>query len=186
MKRSISGITNVLWTKFRLFRLKLKLGKKLQYQKREHFAASAELQFDKGATITIGKGVYLRRGCSLKIRKNAKLSIGDGVMLNNACIIGCHDSITIGDHTAFGPGVYLYDHDHDYRKGLDSGEYLTTPIKIGKNCWIGAGTIILRGTEIGDDCVVGAGCVLRGRYPDHSLIVQKRETTVSAIQKQTD
>ena len=125
------------------------------------------------------EGVYLRKDCALKIRRGAALFLGKGVMLNNQCIIGCHERVEIGDGTVFGPGVYVYD--HDYRQGLNSGKYLTSPVVIGKNCWIGAGTVILRGTVLGDNCVVGAGSILNGSYPADSLILQKRETTVRVI-----
>ena len=52
---------------------------------------------------------------------------------------------------------------------------------IGKNCWIGANTIILKGTIIGDNCVVGAGCVLKGKYPDSTIIIQKRITETKPL-----
>jgi len=47
-----------------------------------------------------------------------------------------------------------------------------------RNCWIGANTVILRGTTIGDNSVIGAGCVLKGEYPAGAIIIQKRETTI--------
>ena len=72
----------------------------------------------------------------------------------------------------------MYDHDHDYRKGLnvDSNkeDFIRAPIIIGQNCWIGANTVILKGTVLGDNCVVGAGSVISGKYPNNSVIIQKR------------
>ena len=59
--------------------------------------------------------------------------------------------------------------------------YCYAPIIIGNDCWIGANTVILRGTKIGDNCVVGAGCVLKGVFPTNSVIVQKRQTSVEAF-----
>ena len=57
--------------------------------------------------------------------------------------------------------------------------FKTSPVIIGNNVWIGANTVILRGTEIGDNCVIGAGCVIKGKYGANSVIVQKRtETTI--------
>lgn len=58
-------------------------------------------------------------------------------------------------------------------------QYKTGSVEIGNNVWIGANTVILRETKIGDNCVVGAGCVLKGDYPAGTVIVQKRETTVT-------
>lgn len=186
MKRSITGIANAIATRIRLELLRLKLGSNLRFENVQHFALSTELNINKGAMITFGNRVYFRRGCALKVREGAKLELGNGVMFNNNCIIGCRDHISIGDGTVFGPGVYIYDHDHDYRSGLHSQRYLKSSIRIGKNCWIGAGTIILRSTTIGDNCIVGAGCVIKGCYPDNQLIVQKRETIVSKFTTHID
>ncbi|MDE7321143.1 MAG: hypothetical protein K2N73_00170 [Lachnospiraceae bacterium] len=33
------------------------------------------------------------------------------------------------------------------------------PVHVGRNCWIGAGTIILPDITIGDNTVIGAGSV---------------------------
>ena len=43
-------------------------------------------------------------------------------------------------------------------------------VNIGKNCFIGCNSIILKGTVLGDGCVVGAGAVVAGKYGDNSVI----------------
>ncbi len=48
---------------------------------------------------------------------------------------------------------------HDRTRGL----YLHT--RIGKNCFIGGGSLILPGVEIGDNCVIGAGAVVTRSVP---------------------
>ena len=57
-------------------------------------------------------------------------------------------------------------------------KFKTAPITIGNNVWIGANTLILRGTTIGDNCVVAGGSVIRGNYPSNTVIIQKRTTEV--------
>ena len=44
-------------------------------------------------------------------------------------------------------------------------------IVIGKDCFIGCNTIILKGTVIGDGCVVGAGAVVSGKFEDNCVII---------------
>ena len=34
------------------------------------------------------------------------------------------------------------------------------PVHIGRNCWIGAGVVIMPGVTIGEDTVIGAGSVV--------------------------
>jgi len=45
------------------------------------------------------------------------------------------------------------------------------PIHIGKNCWIGAGTLILPGVTIGDNTVIGAGSVVTKDIPSSVVAV---------------
>ena len=118
-----------------------------------------------------------------KISVNAEggtLEIGEGCFFNNGCMAVAKERITIGNRAAFGPNVLIYDHDHDISSAEsihDSG-YKTSPVVIGDDVWIGANTVILRGTVIGRDCVVGAGSVLKGVYPAGSVIVQKRTENI--------
>ena len=80
----------------------------------------------------------------------------------------------------FSPNVQIYDHDHDFRVegGVKAGKYKTAPVEIGNNVWIGANTIILRGTKIGDNAVIGAGCVVKGEVPAGAVLVQKRVSEI--------
>ena len=39
------------------------------------------------------------------------------------------------------------------------------PVKIGKNCWLGAGVAVLPGVTIGDGSVIGAGSVVTKDIP---------------------
>lgn len=54
---------------------------------------------------------------------------------------------------------------------------------IGKNVWIGAGCIILKGTTIGDNCVIAAGSIVTGNVESNNIYVQKKETTILPIKK---
>ena len=91
-------------------------------------------------------------------------------------MIACHKRVIIGDDVQFSPNVQIYDHDHDFRVegGVKAGKYKTGTIEIGNNVWIGANTIILRGTKIGNDAVIAAGSIVKGEIPEGAVFVQKR------------
>ncbi|MCR4612175.1 MAG: acyltransferase, partial [Lachnospiraceae bacterium] len=119
-----------------------------------------EITMDRGAELRIGSGFKMRDGAKIRVRKGASCKMGRNVSINSNNMIACHESIEIGNDVQFSPNVQIYDHDHDYRVdgGIKAGKFRTSPVKIGSNVWIGANTVILRGTEIGDNCIIGAGC----------------------------
>lgn len=139
----------------------------------------AEVTIESKAIANIGSKFRIRGGSHIRVRDGAKLTIGQDVAINNNCMIVCRDSIEIGEGTEFGPGIMVYDHDHDYRAGLKNKKFKTAPIKIGKNCWIGANSIILRGSEIGDNSVIAAGSIVKGKVPPYCTYIQNKITTIA-------
>lgn len=76
--------------------------------------------------------------------------------------------IYVGDYTMFGPNVIVATAGHPIVPTLrEKGYQFNMPIHIGKNCWIGAGVIILPGINIGDNVVVGAGSVVTKDIPSN-------------------
>ena len=122
----------------------------------------------------------MRDGAKIRVRKGAVCEIGKSVLVNSSNVIAVHERVSIGDNVQLAPGVQIYDHDHDFRAkgGIEAMEYISSPITIGNNVWIGANSIILRGAIIGDNCVIAAGSVIKGEYPPDSVIYQKRETNI--------
>lgn len=142
-----------------------------------------EIEIGKKAKLSLGKMVRMRSGSKVRVRKEAIVKIGDNTFLNHGCMVISHEKIIIGKDVQFGPNVLIYDHDHDFRKkdGLKKLQYNTSPVEIGNNVWIGANVVILRETKIGDNCVIGAGSVIKGEYPDNTLIVQKKDFVTTNI-----
>ena len=74
--------------------------------------------------------------------------------------------IYVGDHTMFGPGVTLVTAGHPVLPRLRELVYqFNAPVHIGKNCWLGAGVIVLPGVCVGDNSVIGAGSVVTKDIP---------------------
>ena len=119
------------------------------------------------------------RNTIITVRNGAQLYMGKKSSLNADCKVICQKKICIGENTIFGPNVLIYDHDHVYdADGVKRNEFECDNVVIGNNCWIGAGTIILKGTNIGNNCVIAAGSVVKGRIPSGQLLVQKRHGTL--------
>lgn len=80
--------------------------------------------------------------------------------------------IYVGDHTMFGPNVTVATAGHPILPKLREQAYqYNAPVHIGKNCWIGAGTVIVPGVTIGDCVVIGAGSVVTRDIPDRVVAV---------------
>ena len=74
--------------------------------------------------------------------------------------------IYIGDYTMLGPNVTIATAGHPIdpelrRRGLQ----YNLPVRIGRNCWLGAGVIVMPGVTIGDNTVIGAGSVVTKDIP---------------------
>jgi len=53
---------------------------------------------------------------------------------------------------------------HDMSRLLHADTY------VGRNCFIGAHSIILAGVRVGDECIVGTGAVVTKDVPSHSIV----------------
>lgn len=74
--------------------------------------------------------------------------------------------IYVGDGTMFAPNVVVATGAHPIDPELRAGAYqYNLSVTIGKNCWIGAGAVILPGVTIGDNSVIGAGSVVTKDIP---------------------
>lgn len=103
-----------------------------------------------GAHIHLGKNVYAN--------------------FNLTCVDDTH--IYIGDYTMFGPNVTVATAGHPLLPSLrERGYQYNMPVHIGRNCWIGAGAIILPGITVGDNVVIGAGSIVTKDLPSNVLAV---------------
>ena len=80
--------------------------------------------------------------------------------------------IYIGDCTMMGPNVTIATAGHPVLPELrEKGYQYNVPVHIGRNCWLGAGMIVLPGVTIGDNTVIGAGSVVTRDIPANVVAV---------------
>lgn len=97
---------------------------------------------------------------------------GKGVYANFNLTLVDDTHIYVGDYTMFGPNVVLATAGHPILPELRPLAYqYNMPIHIGKNCWLGAGVIVLPGVTIGDNTVIGAGSVVTKDIPANVVAV---------------
>ena len=80
--------------------------------------------------------------------------------------------IYVGDATMFGPNVTIATAGHPILPELREQAYqYHMPVRIGKNCWLGAGVIVMPGVTIGDNTVIGAGSIVTKDIPANVVAV---------------
>lgn len=96
--------------------------------------------------------------------KSGSIRIGDHVKVAHGVAICSHASIEIGTGTILAPFAIVLD--ADFHGVMDRGAPAQArPIQIGRNVYVGAGAIILRGAVIGDDVVIAPNSVVSRRIP---------------------
>ena len=98
--------------------------------------------------------------------------LGDYVYANFGLVCVDDTHIYIGDRTMFGPNVVLATANHPILPELREKAYqYNKEIHIGRNCWLGAGVIVVPGISIGDNSVIGAGSVVTKDIPANVVAV---------------
>ncbi|MEH7440211.1 acyltransferase [Neobacillus drentensis] len=184
---------NSNWFKMAMKVTKVKYGKNLLLK-------GMPVIFNKvGATLTIGddciiKSSFLSNLVGLYSKTiivtrtpEAEIIIGNNVGISGATIYA-RKSIRIGDNTNIGGNVKILDNDFhpieiEARLADDKEKIGTRPIVIGKNCFIGCNSIILKGTELGEGCVVGAGTVVSGKFAANTVIAGNPARMIRKIEQ---
>ena len=97
---------------------------------------------------------------------------GNNVYANFHLTLVDDTHIYVGDNVMFAPNVTVATAAHPIYPALrEKGFQFNKSVHIGKNCWIGAGAIILPGVSIGENSVIGAGSVVTKDIPENVVAV---------------
>ena len=99
--------------------------------------------------------------------KNAGAVIGEGVTAIDSFIDAAFPwLVEIGDNTVLTGATVLA---HDASMHPDLGVTKVGVTRIGRNCFIGYGSIVRAGVTIGDDCIIGIGSIVTKDVPAGSV-----------------
>ena len=111
--------------------------------------------------------------------KNIK--IGKNVFINACCRFQDQGGIEIGDGSLIGHNTTIATLNHDFNPDKRANLH-PSPVKIGKNVWIGSDSTILPGVEIGDGAVIGAGSIVTKNVPANSIAVGSPARVIKQIE----
>ena len=119
----------------------------------------------------IGEGCYIEPPFQANFG-GKHVHFGKNIYANFNLTLVDDTHIYVGDYTMFGPNVTVATAGHPILPELrKEGYQYNASITIGKNCWIGAGAIILPGITIGDNVVIGAGSIVTKDIPSNVVAV---------------
>lgn len=131
-----------------------------EYEKRQEILKG--LLAEMGDNCYIEPPLHANWGCNTHLGKNVYANF-------NLTLVDDTD-IYIGDYTMIAPNVVIATAGHpilpEFRENIMQ---YNIPVKIGRNVWIGSGSIILPGVEIGDNSVIGAGSVVTKNIPENCV-----------------
>ena len=124
----------------------------------------------KGAVMSLGRHPIIAEHVELK--SYASLEIGDHFTINPYSRIVCKERILIGSNVLIARFVTILDHDHAYAfdgDQLSFSDFVTAPVNVGNNVWIGDKVTILKGVTIGDNVVLGANSLVSRDIPSNCI-----------------
>lgn len=131
------------------------------------------------AEIDLSENLQLAPGCVVssftKIKaSDGKLIVGERSSFEFGCFVASGQAgISIGKNCMVGPNVSIIGNSYNYnKKGVNLEDLGKTSkgVKIGDNVWIGAGSVILDGSEIGDDTIIVANSLINRKYKGSEIL----------------
>ena len=118
-------------------------------------------------------GENVRLCSSARFAMSGPLKIGTDTWVGHeVLIVGGDAPVVIGSQCDIAPRVLVASGSHviDSLGTRVAGTGYSAPITIGDGTWLCAGSIILGGTTIGARCIVAAGAVVKGNFPEGTII----------------
>ena len=169
----------------KLYIYKLIRFKQLRFSPIIKFDWTATLRLRPRSKMSFSKGVIVGSGTKLRVAAEGTFEVGEGSGFNTDCVVTCRDKIIIGKNVIIASNVSIYDHDHVYKtdKQFKQSGFVTNPIVIEDNVWLGCGVIILKGVTIGRGSVIAAGTVVTKDIPPNSIVYNHQDLVIKKIEK---
>jgi acetyltransferase-like isoleucine patch superfamily enzyme len=137
------------------------------------------LRVDGMENISIHKKVVIQKmtwiaAKPIKSSLNCDLIIGEGTTIGNFNHIYATRKIYIGKNVLTADKVFISDNTHNYENInvpiINQGIKQLSNVEIGDGSWIGENAIII-GAKIGKNCVIGANSIVNKDIPDYCIAV---------------
>lgn len=122
----------------------------------------------------------------IRFLRKQGMKIGEGCALGTMSFSTEPYLVEIGNRVGISSGTVFITHDGGIACFRDDfpDDDVYGRIIVGNNVFIGINCIILPNTIIGNNCLIGAGSVVRGKFPDNSVILGNPAKVVTKMNVQ--
>ncbi|HEX9775400.1 MAG TPA: acyltransferase [Actinomycetota bacterium] len=122
--------------------------------------------------VVLGKWAFIGRGNKIRCHEG-DLRIGSKAVLGADNTINCYLDVEIGDESILADWIYICDFDHrteDLDTPIRAQGIVKSPVKIGRDVWVGEKATILRGVTIGEGAVVASHALVNKDVPPRAIV----------------
>jgi acetyltransferase-like isoleucine patch superfamily enzyme len=122
--------------------------------------------------LVLGRWVHVGKGTAIRAHEGT-LRIGDKVVIGRHNTINSYLDVEIGESGLIADWVYISDFDHkavEITIPIKDQGIVKSPVRIGRDCWIGTKATITRGVRIGESSIVGANAVVTRDVAPYSVV----------------
>lgn len=145
----------------------------IKFDGKVYLASGVRLQATDGGVIVLGNGVHLSRGVTV-IAQGGVVELGADVFIGEWSTITAKKQIRVGADTQVAERVTIRDQDHvihgDVSLPIKEAGFVASPVTVGRDVWIGAGAVIVKGVGIDDGAVVGANAVVVNQVRSRTVV----------------
>ena len=134
---------------------------------------SPRAEVELGPNLRIGRASQIASFCKLKA-SDGRLEIGANTDIATGCFLAANaGGLKIGDDVLIGPNctivsnTYVYD---DISRPTREQGLRSIGTRIGNNVMLGAGVVVLDGSEIGHGVIVTPNSVVSGKVPPNTIV----------------
>jgi acetyltransferase-like isoleucine patch superfamily enzyme len=119
---------------------------------------------------------------TLRLEREGRLDVGRFCYIGDGVIVSAQASVRIAEGTLLAHGVHVFDNNshpisaeareiqfHRMVGVKDRSAPIVidaAPVEIGKRCWIGMNSLVMKGVAIGNDTIIAAGSVVSASLPE--------------------
>ena len=161
------------------------------------------------ACIKIGDSIIAYHNCDLLAVGSGQIVVGNNCTFGSNFRMYCREKIVLGNAVLISWNVFISDYDghsvepnrryeeimylhykffpsFTYKKRPSwvetfNPEYVTAPVIIGDNVWIGANAMIMKGVQIGSGSIIAASAVVTKDVPENCIVAGNPARVVKTI-----